>query len=92
MTPLTMAGAARLPENINSANDSVLSANSEQYARDQSPEPFSGLVQNYMDDGQDATGQTERLEMIQGAVEDMDDSEVVGFLAMLESQSGWDCP
>ena len=89
MTPLILAGVTQSPANLNSANDNVLSANAEQYAGGELPGQFSDLVQNYIDSSQVSTENSERLEMIRGAVEDMDDSEVVGFLAMLEAQSGW---
>ena len=54
-----------------------------------SPDSFSELVQNYVDAGQETTEHSERLEMIRSAVDEMDESEVTGFLAMLENQSGW---
>ncbi|OED41064.1 hypothetical protein ACH42_15010 [Endozoicomonas sp. (ex Bugula neritina AB1)] len=89
MTPFIQTGAIQLPETLSSANDSVLPANADLYAGSALPEQFSELIQNRIGDGQEPDNQSQRLEMIRDAVVDMDDSEVVGFLAMLENQMGW---
>lgn len=56
---------------------------------DLSADQFDQLVDQMVADGSEATDDHQRLEMLRHAMEDMDGSEILGFLAMLENQSGW---
>ena len=71
------------------ANESNVSANTEVYGGDKASSFFTDLMQQALGDTQGSEDQTERLEMIQSAVDDMDESEVAGFLAMLDGQTTW---
>ena len=50
---------------------------------------FNGLLDQFIEQSADAEVQDQRLEALKASIEDMDESEVVGFLAMLENQAGW---
>ncbi|MGI9275590.1 MAG: flagellar hook-length control protein FliK [Endozoicomonas sp.] len=49
---------------------------------------FDGLIQQFIG-SENLDVSDERLQALRSTLEDMDDSEVLGFLAMLENQSAW---
>ena len=50
---------------------------------------FDDVFGQFVESSADANTQDQRLEALRSTIENMDESEVVGFLAMLENQSGW---
>ena len=50
---------------------------------------FDELVSQYLKTAKDQGGSEEQLEALKTSMEEMDDSEVYGFLAMLQTQSEW---
>ncbi|AMO56403.1 hypothetical protein GZ77_06295 [Endozoicomonas montiporae] len=50
---------------------------------------FDDLLEQFVEHSADTDAQDERLDALRSTLETMDDSEVVGFLAMLENQSNW---
>ena len=50
---------------------------------------FDDVLQQFVEQAADSDTQDQRLDALRSTIETLDDSEVVGFLAMLESQFNW---
>ena len=50
---------------------------------------FDGLLEQFIEDTADTEVKDQRLDALRSTIETLDDSEVVGFLAMLENQINW---
>lgn len=86
MTPLNMMSASA----INGATGMAVPASaSGELNLDLSADEFDQLVEQMVGDTGEAMDDHQRLNMLRDAIEDMDGSEILGFLAMLENQSGW---
>ena len=86
MTPLNVMNA---PVMTGAGRSQASPSPSEGLNLDLSADQFDQLVEQMVADGGEATDDHQRLEMLRHAIEEMDGSEILGFLAMLENQSGW---
>ena len=87
MTPLNMMNA---PAVNGTSGMSMPAPASGEFSLDLSADQFDELVDQMVGDtGGEAMDDHQRLVMLRTAIEEMDSSEILGFLAMLENQSGW---
>ena len=68
---------------------SGIAENAENRLVDEESADFDGLIQQFINSSENLDISDERLQALRSTLQDMDDSEMLGFLAMLENQSAW---
>ena len=86
MTPLNLMSAPAMDA---SGGHQVLAPATGELDLDLTAGQFDQLVEKMVGDTGEAIDDSQRLNMLRDAIEELDSSEILGFLAMLENQSGW---